>query len=473
MGCFYHFCPSQELRPFLTEGDIQRGSKKRELDALKRHYTQEKGFKVIEVWECEWWRLYKTTNTVKQHIRDHFPSRRSLAAEQLLEEIKKGKLFGYVLCDIEVPAKLRSKFINFPPIFKNTLVSKSDIGDLMKRYAEGERLLSQPRKLLKSSFTLQNGTLINPLLLFHLQLGLVCTKIHCFVAYTPKNCFNSFVQSAVDARRQGDENPNSSVVAETMKLLANSSYGYQIMDRSRHNVTKYLSDKKTHAAIDSKLFKKLDHVNNSLYEVELAKANIEHKEPIIVGFLILQYAKLRLLELYYNFFTKFCDVNKFEGLEMDTDSLYLVLAEKELEDCIRPEMRAVCQRLRSNDCVNNFTADAAANFFPRTCCVKHKQHDKREPGLLKEEFRRTEMLCLCSKTYCCYDVTSNKLKFSRKCLNKRVLEQSGDGPLEKYRKVLNEKGKTLRTIEGSERTITLLPPMNKLRKVCPTFIQRE
>ena len=106
-----------------------------------------------------------------------------------------------------------------------------------------------------------------------------------------------------------------------MKLLANSSYGYQIMDVSRHTVTKYLTDEKTHAAINSKLFKKLDHVNNSLYEVELAKSQIEHKEPIIVSFFILQYAKLRMLELYYNFLTRFCDVNKFEELEMDTDSL--------------------------------------------------------------------------------------------------------------------------------------------------------
>ena len=58
--------------------------------------------------------------------------------------------------------------------------------------------------------------------------------------------------------------------------------------------------------------KKLDHVNNSLYEVELAKAQIEHKEPIIVGFFILKYAKLQRLELYYIFFDRFCDVNKFE-----------------------------------------------------------------------------------------------------------------------------------------------------------------
>ena len=155
-------------------------------------------------------------------------------------------------------------------------------------------------------------------------------------------------------------------------------------------------------------------MNISLYEVELAKAEIEQQESIFVGFIILQYVELRILELYYIFFTRFCDVNKFEELEMDTDSLCLALAEKELEDCIRPEMRAERQRLRSNDCVDSFTADGVANFLPRKCCVKHKQHEKREPGLFNEEFRCTEMLCLCSKTYCCYDVTSNELNLAVK-----------------------------------------------------------
>ena len=116
--------------------------------------------------------------------------------------------------------------------------------------------------MLISSFTLQNGTLITPLLLFYLQLGLVCSNIHHFVEYTPKKCSNRIVQAAVDARK-GDENPNSSVVAVKMKLLANTSYGYQIMDRSQHTVTKYLTDQERHAAINSNLFKKLHHVNNS------------------------------------------------------------------------------------------------------------------------------------------------------------------------------------------------------------------
>ena len=69
-----------------------------------------------------------------------------------------------------------------------------------------------------------------------------------------------------------------------------------------------------------------------------------------------------------------------------------------MEDCIRLELRTELQRLRSNDCVDSFTANAVSYFFPRTCCVEHKQHDKRELGLFKEEFICTEMLCLCSKT---------------------------------------------------------------------------
>ena len=238
-------------------------------------------------------------------------------------------------------------------------------------------------------------------------------KNYRFVEYTSVNCFNKFVQSAVDARREGEENPNSSVVAETMKMLANSSYGYQNMDRSRHTVTNYLNDEKTHGVINTKLFKRFDHIKDQFSEVKLAKAEIEHREPIIVGFFILQYAKLRLLELY-NFFERFCDVNKFEELEVDTDSLYLALSEKELYDCFREESKTEWELMRTEDCKDVFTANATIKFFPRTCCTKHMKHDKREPGLFKDEFRCTEKLCLWSKTFCCYDSNSNKYKLSSK-----------------------------------------------------------
>ena len=144
----------------------------------------------------------------------------------------------------------------------------------------------------------------------------------------------------MDKRRQGDENPISNVVAETIKLLANSSYGYQIMDRSRHTLTKYLIDEKTHSAINTKIISRPNHITDELHEVELVKSGIEHREPIFMEFFILQYAKVRMFELHYNFFKKFCETDKYEELEKDTDSLLLVLSKENLEDVILPAKRA-------------------------------------------------------------------------------------------------------------------------------------
>ena len=184
-----------------------------------------------------------------------------------------------------MPEHLGDYFSNIPPIFKITVGSRNDIGKLMKEYAEKEGIMPQPRRLLLSSFILTNGTIISPLRLLCLKLGLVCKKIHRVVQNTHRNCFNSFMQSAVDARQQGDENRKSSVVAETMKILADSSYGYQIMDRSRHTVTKFLTDEKTYTATNSKMLKRLKKITDQLYKVEFVKSEIKHREPINVAFI--------------------------------------------------------------------------------------------------------------------------------------------------------------------------------------------
>ena len=80
-----------------------------------------------------------------------------------------------------------------------------------------------------------------------------------------------------------------------MKLLANSSYGYQIMDRSRHTVKSIWPMKKLTVQLLLKKVKRPNHITDQLHEVELVKSEIEHREPIILGFFILQYPKLRML----------------------------------------------------------------------------------------------------------------------------------------------------------------------------------
>ena len=116
------------------------------------------------------------------------------------------------------------------------------------------------------------------------------------------------------------------------------------MDRSRHNVTKFLNDEKTHIEINNKLFKRLNFITDHFPEVEVVKSEIEHRELIIVGFFILQYAQLRMLALHYNLFEKYCVPKIYGELEMDTESLYLALSEENLADIILPEKRKyVCE----------------------------------------------------------------------------------------------------------------------------------
>ena len=57
------------------------------------------------------------------------------------------------------------------------------------------------------------------------------------------------------------------------------------------------------------------------------------------------------------------------------------------------EKRDQWNAIRLRDYTDNFTGNAADNFFPKVCYNTHKKHVKREPGLFKEDFRRTQILC--------------------------------------------------------------------------------
>ena len=53
---------------------------------------------------------------------------------------------------------------------------------------------------------------------------------------------------------------------------------------------------------------------------------------------------------------------------MNTDSLYLALAGKEMYDCIRGEKSQEWELFCSKDCNNSITADACRIFSPDVLC---------------------------------------------------------------------------------------------------------
>ena len=99
-----------------------------------------------------------------------------------------------------------------------------------------------------------------------------------------------------------------------------------------------------------------------------------------IGFFVYQYAKLRMLQFYYDFLDKYLERSDFQYFEMDTDSTYIAVSGDSVESLIKPELKS------------EFESDKA-NWFPRTDTPEHRAYDKRTPGLFKTEFEGEGIIC--------------------------------------------------------------------------------
>ena len=264
--------------------------------------------------------------------------------------------------------------------------------------------------------------------------------------YTPQLCFRQFVRDVSDARRAGDVDDGQKIIADTMKLIGNSGYGSLIMDKEKHQDTLYAEGwGAAQLNINDPRFKKCSTIADNLYEMEMARTKIRFDLPIQLGYHILQLAKLRMLQFRYDCLEKYCDTRDFEYVEMDTDSAYLSLAGKQLEDITKPNKQPELHYEKMGQC-HDFEYTSEDGFFPRECCKKHIAYDKRTPGLFKVEAQGKAMIALCSKTYI-LKKHNDKVKFSSKGLNKAVLKE----PFPSYQHVL-QTGETKSSINQGFRT---------------------
>ena len=96
-----------------------------------------------------------------------------------------------------------------------------------------------------------------------------------------------------------------------------------------------MNNEKTNVVINNNKLREnwgVSTFNFTRRSVPTLKSNLKNCRPIIVGFFVLQYAEMRKMNLYYNFFASICDSDKYDEIEMDTNSLVLALAEKTMYD---------------------------------------------------------------------------------------------------------------------------------------------
>ena len=406
-GCFWHGHQCH-LNPhhFNTVKNLPRDELRRQTEATSS-YIRAQGHNLIEMWECEWDHLLSSDVNAAEFVKSRqLPHQnKTLNQRDILEAVVNEEIFGLVECDLEVPVHLREKFAEMPPIFKNVDITREDIGDHMREYAEREGLMKTPRRSLIGSMFGRRILLTTPLLNWYIKHGLNITHIYQVVQYRPAACFQPFGEAVSNARRDGDVDPSKAIIADTMKLLGNSAYGKTVTNQERHLQVQIAHSSKTVSRlINHPNFRAVHTLDEELYEVELNKKAIRLSLPLQIGFFVYQYAKLRMLEFYYSFLLRFIHPSDFQLCEMDTDSAYLAISSERLEDIIQPHLRDEYQREKSS-------------WFPRDDTAANRAFDKRTPGLFKIEWEGDGIVALCSKSYYCFGAQD---KVSCKGINKKT-----------------------------------------------------
>ena len=89
------------------------------------------------------------------------------------------------------------------------------------------------------------------------------------------------------------------------------------------------------------------------------KSVVKYTLPLHIGFFVYQYAKLRMLQFYYDFVDRYVERPLFQYCEMDTDSAYIALAGESIDGLVRADRRAHYFRHRSQ-------------WLPAECCDEHE-----------------------------------------------------------------------------------------------------
>ena len=184
-GCYFHGCPKCHADPEEINAvngktmAVLLADTKKHTAYLRRHVN------VIEMWECAW-----------KRERDPPPRQKwKMTQQQIIAAVVDGTLFGMIECDIRVPFELKDHFAEMQPIFKNTTVTRDDIGSFMRQYAVDHDIMSTPRRMLVGSYRGDKILLATPLLQWYLAHGLVIDRVYQVVEYHREACFRHFGES--------------------------------------------------------------------------------------------------------------------------------------------------------------------------------------------------------------------------------------------------------------------------------------
>ena len=154
----------------------------------------------------------------------------------LLDAIRDGSLYGFVLASIKIPEvwspEFEGRFTMSPaeyfgemsPIFATCDVRREDVGPYMQQYMNDHGIRDACKRLLVGGDRAQNILVSTELARWYLNRGLIIHDIALILEFEKKAYLRDFCSDVTNARRSASKDPDKLILSQLQKLLGNSTY---------------------------------------------------------------------------------------------------------------------------------------------------------------------------------------------------------------------------------------------------------
>ena len=183
------------------------------------------GYYLEIIWECQYDRNF---HRLEYKETPHFPQilKMKTTEAELLNSIKSGELFGFILADVRSPPDVIKNMKEFPPIIKKLKITDDHLTHYTKERLKLEKpnLKKFERETLVQCFHGEQLLIMTPLAQFYMDKGIEITNVTKFIQYIPSTALNPFATHVTRMRIDAEKN-SLPTKGSTAKVFGNSSYG--------------------------------------------------------------------------------------------------------------------------------------------------------------------------------------------------------------------------------------------------------
>ena len=272
----------------------------------------------------------------ESHIEDFYYLSK---VDTILQLDPHGKKCYFYKIDGYIPKSLHDYFSDFP-LFPEKMEVEMDMFSSFQRNVYSEKDLKSGPRLMSTLTPKKNYVTHYRMLQFALKHGFVLTKVCNIIVCDQEPWLKGYIEKNNALRAQADLDGDQFKVGN-FKNMNNMFYGKTVEQvRNRTNIVIKSNDNDAQRIISKPTFKRSKVLNDDLLLIETTIKNIVLNKPIYIGATVLELAKLRMYEFFYDVMKRFYnEPNQVSLLYSDTDSFILNIKTNDVyKDMLHPSM---------------------------------------------------------------------------------------------------------------------------------------